>query len=532
MSVPSDPTLVTSPATPLFERVLLLEDDPAHAHLIRRALKGFAGSVDHQPTLALALEAARAAKFDLVISDLNVPDAPPEGNVARLRETAPGVPVIVLTSSNSLRDAVEAMRLGANDFLVKDFDSNFREVLGFALSRLYAQRSLEAEKLKLEAEMRALRAAIENSSDGLAVADEDGRITYANSALVAFASLVGGSVAHVADLIGSKVSQRDRALRLIEEKRQSLAAGAVWSTEIVPEGGGNAAFDMSFSVVAGGASDIFGQAGVGHGSSEQGGLAQGGTRRLVVWVRDVQERKRREKFQREILSTTTHDLKGPLGAILLSADLIASTPLSPERVKDLVLRIASSAQSAVNLIDEFLSARRIQEGAFILKPVMTEVIASVETVVSAFSPVAQSRAIAIEKSWCASSIEWKLDRLGFERTLGNLLSNALKFTPKGGRITLGLAVEEGRLHLRVKDTGSGMEPSEVNGLFQRFARLAKHGDVTGTGLGLFVVKNVVVAHGGTVDVTSQPGAGTLFDISFPKDPPVNERGELIALDFA
>jgi signal transduction histidine kinase len=252
----------------------------------------------------------------------------------------------------------------------------------------------------------------------------------------------------------------------------------------------------------------------------------------VVWVRDVQERKRREKFQREILSTTTHDLKGPLGAILLSADLIASTPLSPERVKDLVLRIASSAQSAVNLIDEFLSARRIQEGAFILKPVMTEVIASVETVVSAFSPVAQSRAIAIEKSWCASSIEWKLDRLGFERTLGNLLSNALKFTPKGGRITLGLAVEEGRLHLRVKDTGSGMEPSEVNGLFQRFARLAKHGDVTGTGLGLFVVKNVVVAHGGTVDVTSQPGAGTLFDISFPKDPPVNERGELIALDFA
>jgi len=137
----------------------------------------------------------------------------------------------------------------------------------------------------------------------------------------------------------------------------------------------------------------------------------------------------------------------------------------------------------------------------------------------------------MEQSFSARPIEWKLDRLGFERTLGNLLSNALKFTPKGGRVGVELSSEEGRLHLRVRDSGSGIEPSEVNRLFERFARLAKHGDVAGTGLGLFVVKNVVAAHGGSIDVTSQPGAGTVFDVAFPSDPPVNERGELIALDF-
>jgi len=497
----------------LFEKVLLLEDDPAHAHLIRRALKGFSKSIEHRDTLGSALAAAREGAFDLIITDLNVPDASEVGNVGRFREVAPGVPVMVLTSSNSLRDAVEAMRLGANDFLVKDFDSNFKEVLGFALSRLYAQRSLEAEKIKLEREMRALRAAIENSADGLAVADEAGAITYANSALSEFVQRMGGSPSHVAQLIGDKVIQHERATRLIEEKRTALASGAVWSTEISLVGGGHAAFDLSFSVVSSGPEGASG-------------------RRLVVWVRDIQERKRREKFQREILSTTTHDLKGPLGAILLSADLISTSSFPPEKVKDLVIRIASSAQSAVSLIDEFLSARRIQEGAFILKPIPTDVVASAESVLTTFAPVALSRSIHMEQSFSARPIEWKLDRLGFERTLGNLLSNALKFTPKGGRVGVELSSEEGRLHLRVRDSGSGIEPSEVNRLFERFARLAKHGDVAGTGLGLFVVKNVVAAHGGSIDVTSQPGAGTVFDVAFPSDPPVNERGELIALDFA
>ena len=77
-----------------------------------------------------------------------------------------------------------------------------------------------------------------------------------------------------------------------------------------------------------------------------------------------------------------------------------------------------------------------------------------------------------------------------------------------------------------------MEPSEVSKLFARFSRLDKHREVAGTGLGLFVVKSIVTAHGGNIEVTSKVGKGTTFDTIFPKAPPVNERGELISLDFA
>jgi signal transduction histidine kinase len=124
-----------------------------------------------------------------------------------------------------------------------------------------------------------------------------------------------------------------------------------------------------------------------------------------------------------------------------------------------------------------------------------------------------------------------IDRMGFLRVLGNLLSNALKFTPKDGRVQVEVELGAEEVHVRVRDSGPGMEPSEVQKVFQRFSRLEKHREVAGTGLGLFVVKSIVSAHGGQVSIESQLGAGTVFDVALPRNPPVNERGELICLDF-
>jgi signal transduction histidine kinase len=126
----------------------------------------------------------------------------------------------------------------------------------------------------------------------------------------------------------------------------------------------------------------------------------------------------------------------------------------------------------------------------------------------------------------------KNDKIGVARVLGNLLSNAFKFTRKGGRVTVRLSFVHDELHLEVEDTGSGIEPSDVQKIFERFSRLDQHNEIAGTGLGLFVVKSIVNAHGGKIDVTSKPGEGTKFDIALPARPPVNERGELISLDFA
>ena len=88
------------------------------------------------------------------------------------------------------------------------------------------------------------------------------------------------------------------------------------------------------------------------------------------------------------------------------------------------------------------------------------------------------------------------------------------------------------IQIRVQDSGCGMEPAEVRKIFERFTRLERHIETAGSGLGLFVVKSIVSAHGGRIDVTSQVGHGSVFEVTFPFKAPVNERGELISLDFA
>src|SRR5690606_16790216 len=124
-----------------------------------------------------------------------------------------------------------------------------------------------------------------------------------------------------------------------------------------------------------------------------------------------------------------------------------------------------------------------------------------------------------------------VDPLSFERVLGNLLSNAFKFTPPRGKISIRLEQHPDEIVLCVEDSGSGMEPAEVKRIFERFSRLERHQQMDGTGLGLFVVKSLVSAHGGGIEVTSKLGSGTRIELNLPRNPPVNERGELFCLAY-
>ena len=108
----------------------------------------------------------------------------------------------------------------------------------------------------------------------------------------------------------------------------------------------------------------------------------------------------------------------------------------------------------------------------------------------------------------------------------------MNFTPREWHVSVTARIEGGALHVIVSDSGSGLAPFEVNTIFDRYSRLERHTDIQGTGIGLFVVKNIVAAHGGTIEVTSRLGHGTSFEFILPPNPPINQRGELISLDFA
>jgi PAS domain S-box-containing protein len=492
----------------LFQEVLLVEDEAPHVLLVQRALRGVVERIETCTTITAALKLLSERRFDLVVSDLNLPDMKREGAVAAIRECAPQVPLVVLTSSATVADGVAAMRAGANDFLVKNFDPTFRDVLHLALSRVRNALDAERERAQVVRDRDLLREAVENSNDGLAVVHRDGYVRYCNSAFNAFMEACGIVGRNVLELPASAIERGEEVVSKVRERFAHLQPGAVWATEVV--GNGEVAFDLSVSAARDAGDESL----------------------LVVWVRDIRERKRREKLQRDILSTTTHDLKGPLGAISVSCDVLLDKPSADDRTHALVERIAASASSAIHLIDEFLSVRRLEEGGFVMRPYSQELSPIVKKVVESYALSAKTRGIDLTSSIPAEELLGCVDGLGFERVLFNLVSNAIKFTPKGGRVQVGIERLAGGVVLRVTDSGSGMEPSDAQRLFSRYTRLAQHSGVSGTGLGLFIVKCIISAHGGSIDVTSALGQGTVFEVFLPDAPPINERGEVLCLDFA
>lgn len=493
----------------VFGEVLLVEDEAAHALLIERALRPLVGNLTRGTSVTEGLRALGERPFDLVISDLNLPDLRSEAVVVALRTAAPKVPLLVLTSSSSVSDGVAAMRAGASDFMVKNFDRSFPDVLHLVLSRLRSARDAEVERAQVMRDRDLLREAIENSNDGLAVVQRDGRVRYSNSGFDRFLCSLGVHSSNVSDIDEAAVIRGAETLNKLRQNLYNLAPGEVWTTELVQAGDEEGAFELSVSASRDtGADDT-----------------------LVLWVRDIREKRRRDRFQREILSTTTHDLKGPLGAIAISCDVLLDSPGPDQRAHALLERIATSANSAINLIEEFLSVRRMEEGAFVMHPVTAPLADVVARVVDSFSLTAKTRGLVVACNLRDQHILGCADPLGFERIVSNLVSNAIKFSPAGGKVEVGLERGEGGIVLRVRDYGAGMEPGDAQRLFQRYARLAAHTGVSGSGLGLFIVKCIVSAHGGSIDVTSAAGRGTTFEVFLPDRPPCNERGEVLCLDL-
>lgn len=490
---------------PLFRQVLLIEDDPSHAFLLQRALTELCETVIHRRTLVESYELLRSGESpELIMTDLTLPDSQGVKHVQGLRDHCPQAAIVVITSSTSLESAVQAMQLGSKDFLVKDFGDGFAQMLRLSLERV-------RQSLEIERERGKLQLALDRSEDGLAVALANGRVQYSNPAFHGMIALWSESAESLVAPFHENVKNAATAQRTIATRLGELRPGEAWISEIELTGAERQAFELSIS-----------------------GLASRdpstGSMEVVVWVRNITEQKRKERFQRELLSTTTHDLKGPLSAILTGAELLDKYLGDNERARAIVMRMASAAQSVLQLIDEFLSARRIEEGSLILRPKKVRVREVIERLSDQFASMAEARRIELSLE-CEERLELMVDPLGLERVIGNLISNALKFTPSEGTVALAVSASPAEVVFHVKDSGSGMDSAEIKKVFERFSRLERHRGVAGSGLGLFVVKSIVAAHGGRIEARSKLGEGTTFDVVFPTEPPVNERGELLSVDF-
>jgi len=235
-------------------------------------------------------------------------------------------------------------------------------------------------------------------------------------------------------------------------------------------------------------------------------------------TRLFEEAQRATRAREEILAIVSHDLRNPLGVILTSLDMLGPLPegegLQP--VRETLARIRRSAERMNRLIGDLLDAASADAGGLTIDARPTPIATLVTDTIDSHEPIAAAKSIRIVGEVAPGLPDVMVDPMRIHQVLANLLGNALKFTPHGGVVTVSLAESADRHEVRcvVKDTGAGISREELSHVFERFWQAPRHAKL-GSGLGLYIVRAIVEAHGGKVFAESEPGSGSAFAFTVP-----------------
>jgi signal transduction histidine kinase len=235
-----------------------------------------------------------------------------------------------------------------------------------------------------------------------------------------------------------------------------------------------------------------------------------------------------DKLKAEFVSVASHELKTPINVLLGYLQLLGEGVYGPlnEQQRSVLATLEAQCQALNRLVRQLLDVSRFQAGGGKLDPRPFELPHFLDELERAFDVLARQRDIGfriIRGDDLPDEVVWDQDRMN--EVLGNLLSNAFKFTSRGGRVELAVDSAGTTIHMAVRDTGAGIPREHLPHIFRKFFQADNQSaaDTKGTGLGLAIAKEIVEAHGGTIDVESSPGAGTTFTISLPVRASVGRR---------
>jgi signal transduction histidine kinase len=230
------------------------------------------------------------------------------------------------------------------------------------------------------------------------------------------------------------------------------------------------------------------------------------------------EQAARARYQ-QAMHFVTHEMRTPLSAIQGSSELISSRyALSEEKRQQIAQLINSESKRLARMVEVFLNVERISAGEMEIKREPIRVKEMVTTCVGRVAPLAERKRIGIVLQPIAEDLEFEGDRELMEYACYNLLTNAVKYSPRETEVAVSSWRDEACVRIAVKDQGIGMDQKEVKQIFQKFyrTRKAEESGEAGTGIGLSIVQQIVEQHGGRIEVTSHPGAGSCFTLAMPQ----------------
>lgn len=242
-------------------------------------------------------------------------------------------------------------------------------------------------------------------------------------------------------------------------------------------------------------------------------------RLIETFNRMIERLERSFEQMRQFTTDVSHELRTPITSVRGHLEVALLSPHSPEELREAVSTALEETERLSNVVKAMLALSQAESGQLALRREPQDLSLIAEDILEQFFIPAEEARLRLSSEiepGCVASV----DRIQFERLLVNLLSNALKYTPPGGEVLLGLKSEPTAVRLWVEDTGCGIPPEHLPHIFERFYRVpqSQTPDRKGLGLGLSFVAWIVKAHGGKIDVQSQPGKGTRFEVTLPKSP--------------
>ncbi len=442
----------------------------------------------------------------IVLLDLKMPGIDGMEVLKRIQAMDRDILVIVITGFATVETAIEAMKRGAYDFIPKPFEP---DQLRIVVNRAREKIRFKQEKVKLEAERRRtladlgteksrIHTIIDSLPNGIVVTNADGEVVLMNPAFCRLLDLAAETAT------GAKISS------YIPDEGLCRLIGEI-------SGGGHVDFDdiptYEFSV----GEDRFLMARGRPVLSERNACLG-----AVVTVIDITNMKVLDRLKSEFVAKVSHELRSPLSTIheqlaLVLNDLVGQLSESEEH---LLSRAKEKTQGLISTIGDLLDLSRIESGTTGQEPKPVQLVDLLSNIIDFLGTRAITRGQTLTLDRPADPLPTiKADPLALESIFGNLITNAINYTQNGGAIAVKADITGMNLCVRVIDNGFGIETRYLDKIFDRFFRVKndKTRFITGTGLGLPIVKGLVEALDGRIGVESFPDKGTTFTVLLPVD---------------
>lgn len=473
------------------ERLLVVEDDKYLRDEILRVLERRTSyRVDAAADGEEALKKAESNHYEVLITDVRMPGMDGIELLEQLKANQPSLASIIITAFADEQATIRALKIGANDYIRKPF--SIRDLIN-AIDRQVTVLRLREDAERSRRFMEGLVASVQA---GVLAIDSDGDVAAVNQRALEILQFDEKMIIghNAIDVLSSVNEARGEEVVRILKELASKRTRALERDLTVQQAGLPVTYRLS-----------------GTSIRNEEGRELG----VVLLFNDVSELIQAQKLNawKDLARTVAHEIKNPLTPIKLSAQQLASAKKSgskalEEQFEIALANIIKNADRLDALASEFSRFGRLPQKEMIPVDITSVLSEALEPCLSG----ATAAGIEIVKNFDSSLPHISGDPESLLRMMGNLINNAMEAMPKGGVLTVSAGVnEDSMVAISVEDTGEGIKQELKDSLFKPYVT-SKAG---GTGLGLVVVKEVVSSHDGELTVTSEPGRGTIFTITFP-----------------